>query len=97
MVMLGEYALYDMIHQYPAHYHMERNHQGSTTDSSHCKGSMVVKQGMGYGENASVDYLVTLIERPRDAAQYFNRTRSLVADTRCPFHKFAASHAAARV
>ena len=61
MVMLGEYALYDMIHQYPAHYHMERNHQGSTTDSSHCKGSMVVKQGMGYGENASVDYLVTLI------------------------------------
>jgi transposase InsO family protein len=28
MVMLGERALYHVIHQYLAHYHTERNHQG---------------------------------------------------------------------
>jgi len=28
MVMLGERALYDAIHQYLTHYHTERNHQG---------------------------------------------------------------------
>jgi putative transposase len=28
MIILGERALYDAIHQYLAHYHMERNHQG---------------------------------------------------------------------
>jgi transposase InsO family protein len=28
MVMLGERALYDALHQYLAHYHTERNHQG---------------------------------------------------------------------
>jgi hypothetical protein len=28
MVMLGEHALYHMLHQYLAHDHAERNHQG---------------------------------------------------------------------
>ena len=28
MVMLGERALYHVIHQYLGHYHTERNHQG---------------------------------------------------------------------
>jgi transposase InsO family protein len=28
MVMLGEHALYYVIHQYLSHYHAERNHQG---------------------------------------------------------------------
>jgi hypothetical protein len=28
MVMLGEHTLYYAIHQYLAHYHTERNHQG---------------------------------------------------------------------
>jgi putative transposase len=28
MVMRGERALYDAIHQYLSHYHAERNHQG---------------------------------------------------------------------
>jgi hypothetical protein len=28
MVMLGEHSLYYAIHQYLAHYHAERNHQG---------------------------------------------------------------------
>src|SRR5712691_10674985 len=28
MVMLGEHALYNAIHQYLCHYHTERNHQG---------------------------------------------------------------------
>jgi hypothetical protein len=32
MVMLGERTLYDVIQQYLAHYHHERNHQVSTTN-----------------------------------------------------------------
>ena len=31
MVILGERALYYVLQQYLAHYHTERNHQGSTT------------------------------------------------------------------
>ena len=40
----------------------------------------MVKQGTWYGGSASVDCSATIIERPRDATQYFNHTRKYLLD-----------------
>jgi len=40
----------------------------------------VVKRVTWYGENVSVDYSATIIERPLDATQYFNQTGCIRRD-----------------
>src|SRR5712671_3662259 len=47
MVMLGERALYHVIHQYLAHYHTERNHQGLDNQ-------LIVREGAGGGQTSPV-------------------------------------------
>ena len=81
MVMLGERALYYAIHQYLAHYHHERNHQGLDNQLiAPEESSWLSKRVPWCGESASVDCSATIIERPLDATQYFNHTRSRGVD-----------------
>ncbi len=65
MILFGEDALRKAVREFTAHYHLERNHKGSATDSS-CRirhmWEPLVKSG---GASDSVDCSTTIFVSPR--------------------------------